>query len=119
MDTRAMLYLERGEHLEVLPGIPRRYLEDGKHIEVRNAGSYFGPINLRVDSRLSQDRIDATFECASDRRPRVVELRLPHPQGRKATRASGGNYDPNAERVRIEPFTGHANVTLYFDQSMH
>ena len=53
-------------------------------------------------------------EFSRDRRPKRIELRLPHPQGRKAVWVKGGTYDPQTERVAIEPFTGRAEVTLGF-----
>jgi hypothetical protein len=52
--------------------------------------------------------------CPGDRKPREVLLRLPHPQGRKPSAVRGGSYDPIAERVKIEPFQGRAQVTLEF-----
>lgn len=114
MDTRWMLYLEKGETLDLLPGIPRAYLENGKEIELKNAASYFGPLSLHVKSRLDQDRIEATLECLADRRPKTVELRLPHPHGRRAVWVQGGTYDRKTERVRIKPFAGRAKVVLGF-----
>ena len=114
METRWMLYLERGSTLHLLRGIPRRYLEDGKKIELDKVATYFGPLTLNVNSALEGGRIDAKIVCDSDRRPARVELRLPHPQGAKATRVEGGSYDSKTETVVIEPFTGSASVTLLF-----
>ena len=34
------------------------------------------------------DRITAAVTCDTDRKPKTVVLRLPHPDGRKATRAT-------------------------------
>ncbi len=116
MDVRSMLYLEKDQTLQLLPGIPRRYLEGGKRIEVKNAASYFGPLSFRVDSRLDHGVIEATLECNSDRRPKRVELRLPHPQGRKAISVEGGRYDAEKERVTIDPFDGRAEVALRFSK---
>ena len=73
-------------------------------------------MSLRVDSKLEQNRIEATIECTSDRRPRYVELRLPHPLGMKASGVTGGTYDPASERVRIEPFSGKSRITLWFGE---
>jgi hypothetical protein len=114
MDTRWMLYLERGDRLDLLPGIPRNYLAHGQRIDLKNVASYFGPLSLQVESQLDRGQIHATIQCTSDSRPRVVELRLPHPQGRKAEWVEGGQYDPATERVRIDSFTGRARVVLGF-----
>jgi hypothetical protein len=114
MQTRWMLYLEQGDTLRLLPGIPRAWLEQGKRIELSNVASYFGPVSLRVESHLDMGRIEATVECLSDQRPRCVELRLPHPEGRHAATVTGGVYAPATETVRIEPFQGRADVMLGF-----
>jgi hypothetical protein len=114
MQSRWRLYLEDGDTLSVLPGIPGTYLEDGKTIEIDGMRSYFGPLKLSVRSELAQRRILARVECRSDHGPRRVRLRLPHPQGRKAVAVQGGRYLPDEEAVLIEPFTGAASVELRF-----
>lgn len=114
METRWMLYLENGPVLELLAGVPRAWLESGQRIELANVASYFGPLSLRVSSRLDEGRIEAVLECHSERPPAAVELRLPHPAGRRASSVSGGSYDPTRERVRVEPFAGRAEVVLRF-----
>jgi hypothetical protein len=114
MDTRWMLYMERGAVLELLGGIPRAWLDNGRRIELDRVASYFGPLSLRVESKVDQDRIVAEIECGSDRRPSTVEIRLPHPAGARAVWVDGGAYDAKTERVRIENFTGKARVELGF-----
>jgi hypothetical protein len=110
-----MLYMERGAGIDLLPGVPRAYLENGKHIALDNVATYFGPLSFRVDSALDHGRIQATVECTGERKPGFVELRLPHPQGRKASSVKGGVYNPETECIHIEPFTGHAEITALFD----
>jgi hypothetical protein len=114
METRWMLYFERGSTLNLLAGIPRRYLDDGQTIELKEVVSYFGPLTLSVVSRLKQGYIEAMVSCNSERRPTKIELRLPHPEGTKPKRADGGVYDPKTEKVKIEPFNGSAEVRLHF-----
>lgn len=115
MDTRWMLYMERGEGLEFLPGIPRNYIEDGKRIELENVATYFGPASLTLESRLAEGTVRATVECQGNRKPQYVEVRIPHPLGRKALWVKGGAYNPETERVRITPFNGRAEIVLGFD----
>ena len=114
MENRWRLYLEEGDTLSILPGIPRAYLEDGKRIEIDGMKSYFGPIRLSVRSELAQRRIVAHVECRSDHGPRRVKLRLPHPRGLEAVAVSGGRYLADDEAVLIEAFTGQADVALEF-----
>ena len=114
MQTRWMLYMEQGRTLKLLAGIPRVWLRDGEQIELKNVASYFGHVNLYVKSALGQGRIEATIECDSERRPECVELRLPHPDGGKAVRSVGGQYDLETETVSIAPFQGRARIILCF-----
>jgi len=114
MQTRWMLWTEQGETLKLLSGIPREWMKNGKCIKLSNVASYFGPLSLKVESKVKQGRIVAKIECPSERQPRRVELRLPHPYGRKATNVKGGTYNPQTEMVKIESFKGKAEVTLEF-----
>jgi hypothetical protein len=116
MQTRWMLYMERGETLQLLPGVPRAYFEDGKHIEIKRAASYFGPVSLKTESKLSDGQIVATMECPLDRGLKRVELRLPHPEGRRPTSVTGGKYNPDTETVTVEPFHGRAEIILGFGE---
>lgn len=114
MQTRWMLYFEDGDTLHLLATVPRDYLADGKTISVENVSSYFGPLSFRVDSDLAHGVIRAHVTCAGPRHPRTVEFRLPHPTGARATSVEGGIYDAARELVRLENFTGEADVVLRF-----
>ncbi len=114
MQTRWMLYMEEGDTLRLLPGIPRAWLEHGKRIGLTNAASYFGPISLKVISLANQGRLTARVTCTSNRRPKAITLRLPHPENRRAVAVTGGAYDPVTETVRVDNFTGQAEVVLEF-----
>lgn len=114
MQTRWMLLMEQGQTLKLLSGIPRSWMINGKGIKLDKVASYFGPISLKVKSKLNQGRIEAMIECSSDRQPKIVELRLPHPQGKKATKVKGGTYDAKTETIRIKPFKNKAEVILEF-----
>jgi len=114
MQTRWMLYMEEGQTLHLLSGIPRRWLESGKEIAVTGVLSYFGPVSFSVKSRLNDGVIEAEVRCDSTLRPEIIELRLPHPTGVKARRVVGGSYDAHSEAVRIAPFAGRARVVLEF-----
>ena len=114
MQTRWMLWAEQGETLKLLSGVPRDWLKNGRRIELKKVASYFGPVSLKVKSELNQGRIVARIECSSERQPKRIELRLPHPQHRKATKVKGGTYDAQAETVKIKSFRKSAEVTLEF-----
>ena len=115
LQTRHMLWSERGDTLRFLPAVPRAWLADGKSIDLEDVATYFGPATLRVRSSLATDGvIRAEVECASKRRPAKLEVRLPHPDGLKPARVTGGVYDRGRECVRVERFTGKAAITVEY-----
>jgi len=114
MQTRWMLWWEDGDVLRLLSGIPRAWLNDGQTIALDKVASYFGPVTLKIESQLARNRITAQVVCNTNRKPKTVLIRVPHPEGRKAVKVEGGVYDAEHETVRITPFKGKVNVTLYF-----
>jgi hypothetical protein len=110
-----------------MPGIPRRWLEDGKRIEIDGMASYFGRLKVSIESQVGIGIIHASIEVTGNcgglhrRRPlERVRLRLPHPDGKPALRCrndiSGEEYDYDKENeiVTIEPWTGKAEVMLEY-----
>ena len=114
MQTRWMLYLEKGDTLDFLRGIPRSFLAGGKRIDLDGVATYFGPASLHVESSADQRRIVAHVECATSRRPGAIEIRLPHPSGLRPQGVKGGTYNAATETVRIGSFNGTADVELVF-----
>jgi hypothetical protein len=115
MQTRWMLWLEEGSALKLLPAVPRRWLGDGKKIELKRVATHFGPLDLQVTSHVAEGRIEARVSCPGERMPASVHLRLPHPEGREALAVEGGEYDPRTETVRVDEFSGEAQVRVRFD----
>ena len=114
METRWMLYLEEGQSLKLLAGVPRKWLENGKEIEVTNAASYFGPLSFRVVSNTDKGYIEATIECKSERMPQQVILRIPHPAFKNPVHVTGGSYNEADETITIKPFNGTASIRLEY-----
>lgn len=114
METRWMLYLEVDSTLRILNTIPRKWMEDGNTISLNNVQSYFGALTVDVNSAIKKGYIEATIVCNSERKPKEVTIRLPHPQDKKAIKVSGGQYDPDTETILIKRFTGNASVRVQF-----
>ncbi len=114
METRWMLYIEEGQTLKLLNTIPRDWMEDGKIIELNRVQSYFGPFNLKVTSQIDKGYIEATIQSTTGRKPENITIRLPHPEGKKAVRVSGGEYNPDTETVTIKSFNGNSTVRIDF-----
>src|SRR5690606_24797360 len=115
METRWMLYMEEGDTLTLLKTIPREWMEDGKEIDLERVQSYFGPINLNVDSHIGKGYIEARINCEDiDRIPKAVHLRIPHPENKKPVNVIGGEYDSETETIIISSFDGEHDVRVEF-----
>jgi hypothetical protein len=71
-------------------------------------------LSFCMASRVDDGMIEIRVECETDRKPRRLEIRVPHPQGKKARHVDFGTYDPVREVVIIEKFTGTAKATVLF-----
>jgi len=86
---------------------PRKWLEDGKKIEVKQAPTYFGDISFTIESRADFGEILANVTLPGQRRPRALIVRLRHPAGKplRAVMVNGlkwKDFDVQREWVRIE-----------------
>ncbi|MHA6482757.1 glucosidase family protein [Paenibacillus sp. strain BS8-2] len=114
MQSRWMLYMEEGDQLQLLPAIPRKWLEQDKEISLNNVNSYFGKFSLTVKSDVRNGVISAKFICEADRKPSSIKLRLPHPSGKKGGRVIGGEYKAEEEAVIVDLRDCTAEIMLYF-----
>jgi hypothetical protein len=89
-------------------------MENGKTIELNGVQSYFGPLNVKVKSGIKKGYIEATIQCNSDRKPKKVTIRLPHPEGKKAVKVTGGEYNRETETVTVKSFNGKAYVRIEY-----
>ena len=115
MQTRRMLYREDGGTLQLLEGIPRRWMASSQGIRVSGAQSYFGNLDLDVRPDPDAGRVTITVACpdGAQRGLTAVEIRLPHPDGvRRPLKVGGAEYIADRETVRIAPFEGQAQVVV-------
>lgn len=104
---RNMLILERDDDSLLLAGFtPRRWLEDGKRIEVRDAPTRFGPLSMTLRNATAGDRLEATVEMPGRTRPSNLLVRFRHPQGKpmQSVTVNGRNwtdFDAAKDWVRI------------------
>jgi hypothetical protein len=68
--------------LLLLQATPRKWLEDGKTIEVERAPTYYGRLSMRIDSQTASNRILARIDMPDRRNPNVLLVRLRHPTGK-------------------------------------
>jgi hypothetical protein len=114
MQTRWMLWMEEGETLNLLSGIPRAWLGNGKRIELENIATYFGRADLHVESHIENGWIEAEVECLGDRKPETVTVRMPHPDGAQPVVIHGGEWDSLQERIVVKNFKGKAKIKVVY-----
>ena len=103
---RMLIHELDDDTLLLLQATPRRWLEDGKRIEVERAPTYYGPLTMSIDSHAGSGEIRANIELSARKRPGVLLVRLRHPQGKpvKAVQVNGQNwtdFESKKEWVRI------------------
>jgi hypothetical protein len=104
---RQMLIREADDDtLWLCQAVPRKWLEHGKQIRVRQAPTYYGPLNLTVGSRATEREISADIELTDRKRPGALLLRLRHPEALRlqSVTVNGAvwtDFDPAKEWIRI------------------
>lgn len=116
MRCRWMLYMEDGEVLNLLQGVPRSWLEDGKRISIHGMKTYFGDLQLEVESAIKNGKVKVSIkiDAKASRLPKKVRIRIPHPLMLKASKVGAGMYDTNIETVIINNFTGSVDFEVIF-----
>lgn len=95
------------DSLLLLQATPRKWLEDGKRIEVEQAPTYYGQLSLNVKSKAASGQLAAQIEMPKRRSPNRLLVRFRHPQGRpmRSVTVNGqewGSFDTRKEWVVIE-----------------
>jgi len=65
-----------------LQATPRKWLEDGKRIEVEQAPTYYGKISMVIESRAASGKLLAEIEMPDRSRPKALLVRFRHPEGK-------------------------------------
>ncbi len=106
--------------LLLLQATPRKWLEDGKRIEVQQAPTYYGRMSMRVVSHAIAGSIAVEIDMPDRTSPGVLLVRLRHPQGKPIRSATVNgqawtDFDVQQERLRIErPNRGHYSVVASY-----
>jgi len=118
---RRTLLLERDSGLQLLPVAPRRWLEQGKTIQIEGLPTYFGEIDLLVTSDVLQQKITAALELHLARPDRLkkISLRIPHPtkQRIKQVTLNGRpwtNFHAESEKIQLNPSLHHSEIVVHY-----
>ena len=110
MRVRSMLYMESGKELHLLPGIPRAWMNG--RISFTGMCSRLGKISLDVQPNLYENRVRVRIE--HDGAASRLVLRIPHPEGRHALCATGGELLEDGETVLIKNPHGETWIELTY-----
>lgn len=118
---RHMLIREMNDDsLFLAQATPRKWLDNGQRIEVRNAPTYFGKLSFTIDSRVGEGRIQTDIAMPDIRLPRSLILRLRHPEAKPIQSAtvngkSWTNFDTGKEWIVIPgPDQNHYAITANY-----
>ena len=116
---RMMLIMESGQDLFLTRGTPRSWLEDGKHIAMRQAPTYFGEVSFRIQSLANQGRLEATVQPPSRSQPAQIYLGLRHPKQAPLKRVlvngrRWSEFDPTKERISLPVNAGEIKVQAFY-----
>jgi len=116
---RNLLVTEEGDTLWVGRGIPRAWLEQGKHITVRHAPTYFGTVDFEITSDADNGSISARIVLPDRRPPASVLVRFRHPDAApmKGATVDGWpwkHFDPSREVIELVGLSGEATVTARY-----
>jgi len=116
---RMMFIQERNDELWLGAALPRYWLVDGRTVGIERAGTYFGPMSMRVLSKVSQGRIEMTVEPPRRNPPRFIRARFRHPEGLKMTRAEingrpSNTFDAEKEWVEVSPTAGPIRIVAHY-----
>lgn len=115
---RNMLVRESDDHtLFLMQATPRAWLQDGKHISVRKAPTWFGDVSFEVQSAVGSRTIRATVELDGREPGTCLLLRFRHPQETPMKQVSVNgkswtDFDAQKEWVRIPGAGGKYKVVV-------
>ncbi len=115
--TNMMLIKEEKDEIWITWGTPRKWLEDGKRIEVRKAGTCLGTYDFTIQSKVSEGKITADINTTLRNIPSVIRLKLRHPEGKKIRKVEiNGNpwKDFKGEVINIRPEEGDLSVVALY-----
>ena len=84
--------------------IPRKWLENGKRVIVKNAPTYFGPLSYIMESNAVKNQITAALNLSDRNPPQKLIVRFRHPEAKpiRSVTVNGASWDDfNKEKEYI------------------
>jgi hypothetical protein len=116
---RLMFIMERGDDLILGGAIPRYWLSDKQDISVQNAQTHFGPMSVRMNSRISESKIVMTIDPPKRNAPKRILARFRHPDKARIVRCEVDGkpydqFDPEKEWVILPAPEKQTEVAVFY-----
>jgi hypothetical protein len=118
---RQALVLEEGQVLHLLAGAPRRWLEEGKEIQLTKGVTTAARLDFSVKSHVREGQIDLdlTFTELRSCELESLRVRLPHPskQQMKNVLVNGEpwtRFNPAEEIIQLTPTIGRTEIAAMY-----
>jgi hypothetical protein len=95
---RNLLVREDGETLMIGQGVPRAWLERGKHVAVNKAPTSFGEVSYRIEPQ-DGGTTRITLDPPTRRPATDIRIHLRDPRGRKIARVEGADVSFSGEVI--------------------
>jgi len=115
--TNQMLIKEERDEIWLAYGVPRKWLEDTKKIEIKKAQTCFGPFNYKIESFVSEGYIKTNISSSIRKSPYAVKLKLRHPQGKNISRVEVNGKvwkDFGKEIINLPGTGGEYSIIAYY-----
>jgi hypothetical protein len=119
--TRWMLVFDdtASNTLWLAKAIPRSWLEDGRTIAVSKAPTRWGTVEFKLESHLSERRVEATITLPSRSPPPATKLRLraPPPKTIRSVTLNAKNwvqFNPEEESITLPQSKGPLTLTIHY-----
>ena len=113
-----MLVFEQGDTLCLLKGVPRRWLEQGNRILVKNQPTSFGTLSFSLSSKLQDKLIEITLEPPERRYPKEITIRFRHPAQKpiSSVRINGVKWEHfEGDKIILNaPYDKTLRMQIYF-----
>jgi hypothetical protein len=112
---RTMLIQERDSGLYLLQGTPRRWLEQGQVIRIKDAPTWYGRLSLQVASRIDEGIVELRLRVPDRLQATPVHLRLRLPAGKRVEAVSVAGQphrEFNAEGITLRNLQSEQTIAV-------
>ncbi len=112
---RCLLVLEHDDELWLLAGVPDDWLEPGRKIDMERAATWFGPLDMRVESLSEPRRVVIDLNAPIRNKPTKIRLCLHRPLSSVSLNGHLiSTYDASSGAIELSGDVGPAKIVAYW-----